>query len=104
MAEKAALSNETSHTGLIYRESSTQNPINAKHLGSWRFTVKAGVAVASIVFLVNLATLIWALTLDVEDGSTTVFEGTTTTALVLVRSEAEYYRLLYRNEEDYLLG
>jgi hypothetical protein len=93
MADKTTtLSSETSHTGLISEiseaseESSIRNLDTAKQLGSWRFTVRAGVAVAVIVFLVNLGTLIWALTLDVKDGSAIVFEGRTMTALVLIRS------------------
>jgi hypothetical protein len=83
------LSSETSHTELISEiseESSTRNLDITKHLGSWRFTVRAGVAVAVIVFLVNLGTLIWALTLDVKEGSATVFEGGSMTALVPIRS------------------
>jgi hypothetical protein len=86
MADKTTiLSSETSHTGLISgksEESFTQNLDTTKQLGSWRFTVKVGVAIASIVFLLNLGTLIWALALDVKDGSATVFEGRTMTALV----------------------
>jgi hypothetical protein len=76
MADKTTtLSSETSHTGLISKESSTRDLDTTKQLGSWRFTVRAGVAIASIVFLLNLGTLIWALTLDGKDGSATVFEG-----------------------------
>jgi hypothetical protein len=76
MADKTtSLSSETSHTGLISEELSTQSRDTTKQLGSWRFTVRAGVAVASVVFLLNLGTLIWALTLDGKDGSATVFEG-----------------------------
>jgi hypothetical protein len=75
MADETTLSSETSHTGLISKESSTRDLDTTKQLGSWRFTVRAGVAVASIVFLLNLGTLIWALTLDGKDGSATVFEG-----------------------------
>ena len=80
--ETTTSSSETTHTGLISEQSYTRNLDTTKQLGSWRFTVRAGVAVASLVFLLNLGTLIWALTLDVKDGSATVFEGRTTTALV----------------------
>ena len=75
MADKTTLSGETSHTGLISEEPSTRNVDTTKQLGSWRFTVRAGIAVAAAVFLVNLGVLIWALTLGVYDGSATVFEG-----------------------------
>jgi hypothetical protein len=80
------LSSETTHTGLISEQSSARDLDTTKQLGSWRFTVRAGVAVASIVFLLNLGTLIWGLTLDVKDGSATVFEGRTMTALVPIRN------------------
>jgi hypothetical protein len=80
------LSSETTHTGLISEQSSARDLDTTKQLGSWRFTVRAGVAVASVVFLLNLGTLIWGLTLDVKDGSATVFEGRTMTALVPIRN------------------
>lgn len=87
MADKTTtLSSETTHTGLISEQSSTRDLDTTRQLGSWRFTVRAGVAVASIVFLLNLGTLIWGLTLDVKDGSATVFEGRTMTALVPIRN------------------
>jgi hypothetical protein len=75
MADRTTLSSETSHTGLISEESSARELDTTKQLGSWRFTVRAGVAIASVVFLLNLGTLIWALTLGVKGGSATVFEG-----------------------------
>jgi len=75
MANETTLSGQTSHTGLLSEESSTRNVDSLKQLGSWRFTVRAGVAVAAVVFLVNLGALIWALTLGVQDASATVFEG-----------------------------
>jgi len=75
MADETTLSGETSHTGLISEESSVRSVDTTNRLDSWRFTVRAGIAVAATVFLVNLGVLIWALTLGVQDGSATVFEG-----------------------------
>ncbi|CAD0109687.1 unnamed protein product [Aureobasidium uvarum] len=75
MSKATGSSIETLHTGLISEDSSVQNLDATKQLGSWRFTVRAGVAVASLVALANLGCFIWALTLDREDGSATVFEG-----------------------------
>lgn len=77
MADETTLSGETSHTGLISEKSSTEKAEPTKQLDSWRFTVRAGVAVAAAVFLINLGALIWALTLGVQDGAATVFEGKT---------------------------
>ena len=75
MPEITTSSDETLRTGLISEESSIQNLEVAKQLGSWRFTVRAGILVTSLVALTNLCCLIWASTLDTEDGSATVFEG-----------------------------
>jgi hypothetical protein len=75
MADEPTLTSETSHTGLISETSSIRSLDTAKQLGSWRFTVRAGIAVAVIVFSINLGVLIWALTKGVQDGSATVFEG-----------------------------
>lgn len=75
MPEIATSSDETSHTGLISRESSVQNLEVAKQLGSWRFTVRAGILVTSLVALTNLGCLIWASAFDLDDGSATIFEG-----------------------------
>ncbi|KAH0153040.1 hypothetical protein KCU67_g9632, partial [Aureobasidium melanogenum] len=75
MPERTASLAENSHTGLISEESSIKSSEDAKQLGSWRFTVRAGVLITSLVALTNLGVLIWASTLGIKDGSATVFEG-----------------------------
>ncbi|KAG9741613.1 hypothetical protein KCU73_g8879, partial [Aureobasidium melanogenum] len=75
MSERTASPAGNSHTGLISEESSIKSFEAAKQLGSWRFTVRAGILITSLVALTNLGVLIWASTLGIEDGSATVFEG-----------------------------
>ncbi|CAD0099609.1 unnamed protein product [Aureobasidium mustum] len=75
MPEIITSSDETPHTALISEESSAQSSDAAQQLGSWRFTVRAGILITSLVALTNLGCLIWASTLDIEDGSATIFEG-----------------------------
>lgn len=82
---ETTISSETPHTGLISEESSVHDLKAAKQLGSWRFTVRAGILITSLVALANLGVLIWASILGVYDGSATVFEGRATKSLLLTR-------------------
>lgn len=75
MAKRMFSTSEKSDTGLVSEESSIRDLDVAKQFGSWRVTVRAGAGIASVVFCINLGVLIWASTMDVKDGSATVFEG-----------------------------
>lgn len=56
-------------------ESFFKSYVSSKQLGTWRFLVGAGAYIASAVFVINLSVLIWSSTLEVRNGSATVFEG-----------------------------
>ncbi|THX04654.1 hypothetical protein D6D18_03211 [Aureobasidium pullulans] len=74
MAKRMFSTSEKSDTGLVSEDSSIRDLDVAKQVGSWRVTVRAGAGIASVVFCINLGVLIWASTMDVKDGSATVFE------------------------------